>query len=73
MSYVICSKCGYAIDATPVEIPDVAEIERLQARVQELEQDAGRYRWLREQGGWVTYANAERTDAAIDAAMKDGT
>jgi hypothetical protein len=56
-------------------VKHIAEIERLQARVAELEQDAKRYRWLRKQdfcfwkeAGWLTWREDE-----IDAAMaKDG-
>ena len=41
----------------------------LSARVAELEADAARYRWLRENCECLGWGN--RSDAAIDAAMKE--
>ena len=59
-----------------------AHIERLTTRVAELEKDAARYRWLRENNivahvkfefaDGCSYVYAEDLDAAIDAAMKGG-
>ena len=63
----------------------IAEVERLRARVAELERDAARYRWLRDAPAtkesepirsWLWNrpygANMANLDDAIDAAMSEG-
>lgn len=63
----------------------IAEVERLRARVEELERDAARYRWLRDAPAtkesepirsWLWNrpygANMANLDDAIDAAMSEG-
>ena len=57
------------------------EITTLRARVQELEKDAARYRWLRNMDHWPATFDSHSApepirgpelDAAIDAAMQKG-
>lgn len=67
-----------AFGHAPIEYLDEAadELDRLTARVAELEKDAERYRWLRKQGLGDNLAavictmqvSPEQMDAAIDAA-----
>ncbi len=71
---------------TGLDLEDaIAEIESLRAQLSEAQQDAARYRWLREgrmefgnQDGadastfwWVVDFEPEEADALIDAAMKE--
>lgn len=63
-------------DAAAILIEAADELDRLTARVAELEKDAERYRWLRKQGLGDNLAavictmqvSPEQMDAAIDAA-----
>ena len=56
----------------------IAEVERLRARVEELERDAARYRHLRDDAGngimrtLMKYASADAWDRTVDAAMGEG-
>lgn len=56
----------------------IAEAERLRSRVAELEPDAARYRYLRDDAGnsimrtLMRYASADAWDRTVDAAMSEG-